>query len=519
MATNRRKKQPTSFELGLEIAEGLRQQISRPNLYAYKPHDKQLLFHTSLKHSRLYIGGNRSGKTVGGAVETCYWLMKRHPYRKLPLPEGPVRGRAAAVDFNYGVDMLMIPEISRWMPPSFLINGSWEDSYDKEHRVLSLANKSFLEFRSYDQDLEKFAGASRHFTWFDEEPPKHIYDECMARLVDTNGFSWITMTPVEGMSWVFDDLYEPGIEGHQDIDVIEIEMTENPHLNAEAIDRFLRNLSEDERKARSRGEFVAVGGRVFSMFNDIDHVIDPVNPRELVGWEWYASFDHGYNNPTAILWHAVSPDNEIITFAEHYASEMTVDEHAKVYHERNRLNKREPDYVVGDPAMHQRNGVTGTSIVQEYADRGIYIAEGNNDVLSGVNRMIQYLRVDPELGRPRWRITRNCVALIGEMKKLRWQTFSSRKMMYENNKQEKIKKKDDHACDSTRYFFSFMPDLTPSKGRVADIATLEKQHSELLGASTPNQVAGSWDELIASRKTQTMQTEDWEYSYGEDLYR
>ena len=40
---------------------------------------------------------------------------------------------------------------------------------------------------SSDQDLQKFAGTSRHFVHFDEEPPEPVYEECRARLVDTNG--------------------------------------------------------------------------------------------------------------------------------------------------------------------------------------------------------------------------------------------------------------------------------------------------------------------------------------------
>ncbi len=463
------------------LQEGIKTQIAKPNIYAYKPHDKQYAFHKSKKHIVLYIGGNRSGKTVGGAVETVYRLTGRHPYKR--VPDAPVRGRAVAVDFNYGVDMIMIPQISQFMPPSFLINGSWEDSYDKEHRLLTLANKSFLEFRSYDQDLEKFAGTSRHFTWFDEEAPRHIYNECMARLIDTSGDAYLTMTPVEGMSWVFDDIYTPGKNGSDDIEIIEIEMSENPYISKAASKRYLDSLDPEERKARERGEFVAMGGKVFKSFNNELHVIPfEVPPKD---WEWYISIDHGYNNPTAILWHAVSKDGRIITFSEHYKSEMTVPEHAQVIHFRNAAFERVPDIIVGDPAMAQRSGITGTSILQEYADRGIYIASANNDVDSGINRMIQYLSGD----NPRWHITENCVSLIGEMKKLRWATFSSRKIQYEKNKQEKIHKKDDHACDSARYFFSFMPDLTPM-----DMSSPVGLSDDPLGA--PRAIK-SWDELVA----------------------
>jgi phage terminase large subunit-like protein len=510
----RQKVVALSFEEILEqVSDGVKYQIARPNLYAYKPHYKQYKFHTSDKHTRLYIGGNRSGKTVGGAVEMCYWLMKKHPYRTIPLPEGPVRARACAVDFTYGVDVIVLPEIQKWLPPSFLKNGSWEESYDREHRMLTLANKSFLEFRSYDQDLEKFAGTSRHIIWFDEEPPKHIYNENMARLVDTNGYSMLTMTPVNGMTWVANEIYEPGVSGHEDIDVIEIEMQENPYLSKEAIDRYLNTLDPDERKARERGEFVAIGGRVFKMFNTVEHVIDPIIPPK--DWRWFVSIDHGYNNPTAILWHAVSPDNEIVTFHEHYASEMTVEEHAKIFHETNKQLGKMPDFIIGDPAMHQRQGVTGTSIVQEYASRGIYVAQGNNDVLSGVNRMIQYLRIRED-GTPSWRVTSNCIFLISEMKKLRWETFSSRKMQYENNKHEKIHKKDDHACDSARYFFSCMPDLTPPEIENRNLNQLVVQHSALIGSVPRVAVAGRYDELLREAANNAKANDPWEYTYGEE---
>jgi phage terminase large subunit-like protein len=493
MPRGRKTVEPVDLSSVLDsFNERLRAKADRPDLYAYKPHDKQYLFHSSTAKVILYIGGNRSGKTTGGAVETCYRLMGRHPYKK--IPPAPIRGRAVSVDFLNGVDKIMLPEIARWMPPSFLQNGSWEDSYDKEHKTLTLANKSFIEFRSYEQDLDKFAGTSRHFMWFDEEPPKDVYNECGARLIDTDGDAFITMTPVNGMSWVYDDIYQAASEGlRDDILVIEIEMTENPYLGKAAAERYLSTLTREERKARERGEFVAMGGTIFRAFSRYDHVIPVVeNPAEVFhDWQWFCSFDHGYNNPTAILWHAVSKNDDIVTFSEHYESEMTVDQHAQVYHARNLGFKRVPDINIGDPAMGQRNGVTGTSIIQEYADHGIYIGGERSDVDSGINRMIQYLNPDRP-GGAKWKITENCTNLIQEMRKYRWATFSSSKVAYQKNKQEKPNKKDDHAIDSTRYMFTMMPDLTP--------VTNEKTKTDpgnALGATTASPIAGSWDEVLS----------------------
>lgn len=322
-----------------EIQSGLRKQAARPNLYAYVPHKKQRIFHSSEKHTKLYIGGNRSGKTTGGVVEDIFWAMGRHPFRK--VPDAPTRGRVCAVDFTQGVAKIILPEFARWLPPSFLINGSWEDSYDKQLRTLTLANESFIEFMSYDQDLDKFAGTSRHWTHYDEEPPKHIFNECEARLIDMDGSSWLTMTPVEGMTWIYDDLYLPGKDGNdENIEVIEVDMAENPHVSETARNRYLNTLDQEERRAREHGHFVQQGGRVLKEFAIDTHVIAPIVPDR--GWEWYVSIDHGFNNPTAILWHAVSPDDQVITFSEHYQSEMTVKEHAQIFHERNKQFGRAP---------------------------------------------------------------------------------------------------------------------------------------------------------------------------------
>lgn len=506
------KKNEKAVDLDLvmrTLSEGMRTQIAKPNLYAYRPHEKQLLFHKSSAHSRLYIGGNRSGKTTGGVVEDCYWLMKKHPYRRMPLPEGPIRGRAVAVDFNYGVAQILLPEFARWLPPSFLKNGSWEDSYSREYRVLTLANGSSLEFKSYDQDLEKFAGTSRHFTHYDEEPPQHIYNECQARLVDTNGYSWLTMTPVEGMSWVHDDLYLPGTEGtDDDVAVIEVDMLDNPHIGAEAAERYLKTLSADERKAREHGTFVTLGGLVFKNFNKDAHVVEHIIPPK--SWKWYVSIDHGYNNPTAIYWHAVSPDGEVVTFHEYYEREKTVEEHAAYILARNAEFGRIPDLVVGDPAMKQRQGVTGTSIIQEYAKYNIFVAEANNDVASGVDKMNQYLKMGPD-NKPKWQITESCPSLIWEMQRLRWKRWASKKMEYENNRQEVIHKKDDHACDSCRYFFTIMPELAPIAPSFPAQGNILDKHAAAVGAVHTVPATGRTDPNFSKPRT------SWNATVGSDI--
>ena len=440
------------------LAEQLKIQAVRPNILGYRPHDKQRMFHSSEAKNKLYIGGNRSGKTTGGIAEDIYWLTGKHPFRQTPPP--PVAGRIVSVDFINGIEKIIRPELARWLPPSELKGGTWSTAYSKSTRTLTLENGSFVEFMSYDQDLDKFAGTSRDFVHCDEEPPQDIWLENKTRLIDRGGSLWITMTPVEGMTWVFDDIYMPGkAQTDPAIFVVEVDMTENPYLHSGEVDAFVSGLSDDDREARVHGKFVQLGGLIFKQFDVSTHVIEPIIPPK--DWEWYGSLDHGFSNPTAWLWHAVGPDNQVVTFAEHYLSGEVIDYHAKAVHAQNIKNGRPPDVYVGDPSIRNRDPITGTSIHLEYTNNGVPILLGNNDVPAGINRMAQYLEKRKD-GRPNWVITKNCVNLIGEMQRYRWKTYANKKISRDNNAREAPQKIRDHAVDSARYFFMARPELGPN---------------------------------------------------------
>src|SRR5688572_3069151 len=140
---------PTLLE---ELRLGLKAASRKPVMWQYKPYEGvQTNFHQSLKRGRVMLGGNRAGKTVSGAMESCWYLTGTHPYRSTPEP--PVYGRGCAVDIEQGLNKIMLPEIKKWMPASYLINGSWEDSYSKQSRTLTLTNGSMMDFLTYDQDI------------------------------------------------------------------------------------------------------------------------------------------------------------------------------------------------------------------------------------------------------------------------------------------------------------------------------------------------------------------------------
>lgn len=481
----RKKQKEETFSLDsmlASVAAGLNDSVRKPNINRYEPHPKQIMFHASVKHGRQYVGGNRSGKTTGGICEDIWWLTGKHPFQKTPTP--PIIGRICTVDFKNGVHKFILPQLRQWLPVSALINGSWEDSYSGATNTLTLENGSEVEIMSYEQDLDKFAGVPRHFIHFDEEPPKNIFGECKARLIDYKGKYWLTMTPVDGMTWTYDEIYEPGIEGSPLIDVIVVDMTDNPHIGQTEINEFLEGLDPEEKIIRGQGKYIAIGGLIFKFFNSEEHVLDCseksfIPPRD---WTIYESMDHGFNNPAAWLWHAVSPNGTVVTFDEHYKSEMTVEQHAGVVKTKEKLYREgygiTPFLRIADPAIKQRSAVTGYSIQIEYSLQGLDLALGQlRSVDAGLNRMNTYFQ------NRKWYITSNCTNLLKEIKKYKRKTYMSQKMRDRNNAYEEPMKKDDHAIDSSRYFFSFMPELAPLKP--GEKPPMSKQDvAKLMGAST-----------------------------------
>lgn len=447
----------TSRDAFTAIGSALRQSIRQPDIHGYQPHDKQVVFHSSDSHGRQFIGGNRSGKTVGGAAEACFYSRLEHPFKPLPWDE-PTRGRVVTVDVTQGIEKIVKPEIQKWMPKSALIDGSWEKSYNKELRTLTLANGSFIEFLTYEQDLEKFAGTSRHWVWFDEEPPEDIYTECMLRLLDTGGHWWMTMTPVEGMTWTFDNIYsKAGIDPN--IFVVEVDTDDNPHIGEEEKERVFGALTEDERTARKHGRYISRGGLIYPEFDPSIHVIDPIGPPR--GWLRFDCMDHGLTNPTSWLFCAVDKDGRILVFDEHYKSNMIIAQHAQVVLEKDKLYGT-PAYRVGDPSVRNSDPITGTSVQIEYIDNGVALALGNNDVVAGIDRVRKYFRgtvVNEEVQIPQIYITRNCVNLIWELRRYVWATWQHKRTERDKNRKEEPRKKDDHACDALRYGVASRPEV------------------------------------------------------------
>lgn len=473
MARRGRQEAPSLADMLGKLADSI-QPLSNLN---YEPHEKQVVFHSSNMPEKVFIGGNRSGKTIA-SVNECIWrLTKTHPFRpELNEISGPVRGRLVCVSFVDGLEKIILPLFKNWMPVKYLKNMSWEDSYSPAKRTLTLNDGSFIEFMSYDQETEKFAGTSRHFCAFDEEPPFTVWQECKMRLLDTEGEWWIAMTPVEGMTWIFTDIYELWKEGKRPYTlVLEVNTDDNPHLTERGKEIAFGDMSDEDREMRKAGGFNEYRGLVYKDFREDLHVREPIIPHPRDRPQIYTSLDTGFRHPAVWLWHAVYPDGRVITFHEISRAEMTVENLAKLVHEYEKTVLRKAGWSqsdiirVGDPnGMIQTKEHTGTSLITEYAMRGLYIGTNiTRDVDLGIIRVTQYLQGRTSEGKGLWQVTSDCPQLIAGMKRYRWDMYGSKKMNHEKAPKPTPKKKDDDEVDSLRYFICLMPELQPGTVHVS----------------------------------------------------
>lgn len=463
---------PSIFEIRQSLQDALRRTAISPSILGYTPQEHQLPFHKSAKSGRLFLGGNRAGKTVGGGTESIWYLTGTHPYKETPKP--PVRGRAIGVDFDDGINRIIKPEIARWIPPSFLKNGSWEDSYSKGEKTLTLVNGSTLEFMSYDQDVQKFAGTSRHFIWFDEEPPEDIFNENMLRLLDVDGDWWLTMTPLIDMSWTYDRLFQKALNGGfivlpdgtkvSTLDIFQASVFDNKYINASTISILTEGLTEEEKLARTEGKYFSYTGAIYSKVTGPETFMSPIHLSErwpifYEKWGHFGMLDHGYRNPTAFYLGCFDKDGRIIIYYEYYESNKLVKDNAiaikMIIAELKLTNKLE--YIIGDPSIWNVDAISGGSVGTEYADNGVYIGKANNDVTGGINR------VSSRFKNSQLYITKNCEKAIWELARYRWEKYESSKTTNKNNLRETPMKKDDHAMDAIRYGVVSRPQLSNEK--------------------------------------------------------
>lgn len=244
-----------------------------------KRHEKQLAFHKCKKRNRWVFGGNRSGKTECGAVECIYMALGIHPYRQ---NKKDVEGWVVSLSTQVQRDVAQ-KKILRYLRRDrieeiVMLSGRKDAPESGVIDFIRVRNafggSSVIGFKSCDQGREKFQGASLDFVWFDEEPPKEIYEECRMRVLDRRGDLFGTMTPLKGLTFVYEEIF---LNRREDPEVWYefMEWADNPYLPAEEITLLGNCLDERELQSRRYGRFSSAEGLVYPEFDERVHVIEP----------------------------------------------------------------------------------------------------------------------------------------------------------------------------------------------------------------------------------------------------
>ncbi|MFA6330790.1 MAG: terminase family protein [Clostridia bacterium] len=459
--------------LAIEHEQALRQAHNKLSFYntGELVHYKQIEFHKSSKRNRWVFGGNRSGKTECGAVETVWFARGIHPYRKITsatlgwvvsLSQQVQRDVAQLKVLNY-----LNPE---WIIDIAMLSGKKDYPQNGIIDYITIKNVfgtvSRIGFKSCDQGREKFQGTSLDYVWFDEEPPEEIYKECRMRVLDTKGDIWSTMTPLKGLTWVYDEIY---LNSKADNEVwhINMEWADNPYLDKDEISALTSSMSEEELESRKYGRFMSGTGLVYTEFDEQIHVIEPFTvPRE-----WYdnISIDPGLNNPLSAHWYAVNGDGVVYVIAEHYTAGKDIAYHASIIH--NICDNLEWQRDSGgricaliDSAATQRTLASTKSVVELFYDYGILVnPRVKKDMFSGIQRVKSYLK--NANGVVKLYIFKTCTNLIREIKSYWW------------GDGDIPKKKDDHSLDELRYYIMDKPEAYKQK---AELTVIQKDKQKLI---------------------------------------
>lgn len=195
---------------------------------------------------------------------------------------------------------------------SYVKSGVWGE--------VQLVDGSRINFKSYEQGREKFQGAGKRLIWFDEEPPHDIWEECFVRSEAGVPLDIIlTMTPVNGMTWVYDEIYMD--TNNPDLFVSEADWDDNPFLTDAQKNQMMRGLKPEALKVRREGKFIKKTGLVCSWWDRSVHLIDMKYDENWITDT--SALDFGFSNPACWGLFGVDYDDNLNLFDGFYERQLT----------------------------------------------------------------------------------------------------------------------------------------------------------------------------------------------------
>lgn len=423
------------------------------------------------------VAANRFGKTEISMVDNLVQILPPEfvppwldQYRRREYT-GEFVCRTVAVDLRT-LQRVHLPKLRALCPPAALYKGNFKAAWNDRYSVLTFADGATWNFLTHDMEIDAFAGDAIDRGHFDEEPPgergKRQFEETEIRVVDRDGDLRFTMTPLLGLSWLYNELSDHDKPRDDDeCKVIGGSLDHNPHVSDKAKERLKRRWEKKPLtyEARAHGRWVHFEGLIYSEFRDAPpsadgHVGPPRaipraggNRRAKPSVPIYAAIDPGLDHPAGLVFAWLDDADVLEVFYAEKRSDEIISELAKRYHGLCEEFNFRPRWTVIDPSARNRNFETGRNVQQALEFHGIHTIPGQNARVAGFDAVKERLRTN------RLVIHSDCEQLIDEFQKYRWKVRRNAQVE-DASPQEPIKVNDD-LLDPLRYLVMSMPVKAP----------------------------------------------------------
>ena len=308
----------------------LEQRLSWNKLRRYRPYTKQRAFHAQIVRERLLMAGNQLGKTVAGAYEMAMHLTGQYPDwwegRRFHKSIAAWAGSVSTLATRDTVQRLVCGRPGKLgtgsVPKASIVDSKsamgTPDLLDHIKVTHVSGGESTLAFKSYEQGREKWQGETLDLVWFDEEPPQDIYSEGLTRTNATGGITYMTFTPLLGMSDVVKRFL---LDKSPGTGVTTMTIDDAEHYTQEQRDAIIASYPAHEREARTKGIPTLGSGRIFPLPDEAIEVEAFEIPAH---WVQICGIDFGWDHPSAASRIAWDRDNDVVYItAAHRQREQT----------------------------------------------------------------------------------------------------------------------------------------------------------------------------------------------------
>jgi phage terminase large subunit-like protein len=351
--------------------------LTQNKIMAYQPYPKQREFHALGEdhRERALLASNQSGKTHAAGSEISYHTTGRYPdWWEGRRFDGPVRGWVAGTSAEGTRDTVQrillgdildpgtgtIPKSSiRELKKARTVNGAIGQMFI--HHVSG--GTSYIGVRTYEQPIERWAGESLNFVWYDEEPPLAHYTEGLTRLNARKGIAMLTMTPLLGMTKTVKQFYPHPTTFDRALVMMTID--DVGHFTDNEKEQIIASYPEYEREARTRGIPMLGSGRVFPVTMESISCKPFEIPEH---WPLLGGIDFGWDHATGCVATAWDRDADCIYITHVYKErERTPSQMAVELKHWN--GNAMPWTWPHDGYVHDRG--SGVSIADQYRREGV----------------------------------------------------------------------------------------------------------------------------------------------------